>query len=126
MDALNYIDGKHLPAAEWLDNVDPAAGAPYGRVASSAAAEVDLAVAAARRAFPAWAATPAVQRARLLRALARLIERDRDRLARAEAMDGGKPVALADSAGFVAIAREVIVRAAEARGERGPRIEIAD
>ena len=97
MDALNYIDGKHLPAAEWLDNVDPAAGAPYGRVASSAAAEVDLAVAAARRAFPAWAATPAVQRARLLRALARLIDRDRDRLARAEAMDGGKPVALASS-----------------------------
>ena len=40
--------------------------------------------------------------------------------------DTGKPVALADAEGFVAIAREVIVRAAEARGGRGPRIDIED
>ena len=97
MDALNYIDGKHVAAAEWLDNVDPAAGAPYGRVASSDAADVERAVAAARRAFPAWAATPVGQRSRLLRAVARLIDRDKDRLARAEAIDGGKPVTLASS-----------------------------
>ena len=97
MDALNYIDGKHVPAAEWLDNVDPAAGAPYGRVASSDAADVERAVAAARRAFPAWSATPVAQRSRLLRAVARLIERDKERLARAEAVDGGKPIALASS-----------------------------
>jgi len=97
VDALNYIDGKHVPAAEWLDNVDPAAGAPYGRVASSDAADVESAVAAARRAFPAWSATPVAQRSRLLRAVARLIERDKERLARAEAVDGGKPIALASS-----------------------------
>jgi len=97
VDALNYIDGKHVAAAEWLDNVDPAAGAPYGRVASSDAADVERAVAAARRAFPAWAATPVGQRSRLLRAVARLIDRDKDRLARAEAIDGGKPVTLASS-----------------------------
>ncbi|HYV66386.1 MAG TPA: aldehyde dehydrogenase [Myxococcales bacterium] len=97
MDALNYIDGKHVPAGEWLENMDPAAGAPYGRVASSDASDVDRAVAAARRAFPGWSATPAAQRSRHLRSLARLIERDRDRLARAEALDGGKPVALASS-----------------------------
>jgi len=97
VDALNYIDGKHVAAAEWLDNVDPAAGAPYGRVASSDAADVERAVAAARRAFPAWAATPVGQRSRLLRAVARLIDRDKDRLARAEAIDGGKPVTLAST-----------------------------
>jgi aminomuconate-semialdehyde/2-hydroxymuconate-6-semialdehyde dehydrogenase len=97
VDALNYIGGKHVGAAEWLENVDPAAGAPYGRVASSDAADVERAVAAARRAFPAWSATPVAQRSRLLRAVARLIERDKDRLARAEAIDGGKPIALASS-----------------------------
>ena len=97
MDALNYIDGRHVAAAEWLENVDPAAGAPYGRVASSDSADVERAVAAARRAFPAWSATPVAQRSRLLRAVARLIERDKDRLARAEAVDGGKPIALASS-----------------------------
>jgi len=97
VDALNYIDGKHVAAAEWLDNVDPAAGAPYGRVASSDAADVERAVAAARRAFPAWSATPVARRSRLLRDVARLIERDQERLARAEAVDGGKPIALASS-----------------------------
>src|SRR6267142_1656818 len=97
VDALNYIEGKHVAAAEWLDNVDPAAGAPYGRVASSDAADVERAVAAARRAFPAWSATPVAQRSRVLRAVARLIERDREQLARAEAVDGGKPIALASA-----------------------------
>ena len=97
MDALNFIEGKHLPAADWLDNFEPAAGAVYGRVASSDPADVERAVAAARRAFPAWSATPAAQRSRLLRALARLIERDRDRLARAESVDTGKPLSLATS-----------------------------
>src|SRR5207237_172518 len=97
LDALNFIDGKHVPAAEWLDNFEPAAGAPYGRVASSDASDVERAVAAARRAFPVWSATPAAQRSRLLRTVARLIERDRDRLARAESVDTGKPLSLAAS-----------------------------
>src|SRR5207237_647639 len=41
--------------------------------------------------------TPVAQRSRLLRALARLIERDQDRLARAESIDTGKPLSLAAS-----------------------------
>jgi aminomuconate-semialdehyde/2-hydroxymuconate-6-semialdehyde dehydrogenase len=97
VDALNYIDGRHVAAAEWMENVEPATGAPYGRVASSDAADVERAVAAAARAFPGWSATPAAQRARVLRRLARLIERDKERLARAEAVDTGKPIALAAS-----------------------------
>ena len=97
MDALNYIDGRHVPAAEWLENFEPATGTAYGRVASSDAADVERAVAAAARAFPAWSATPAAQRSRVLRALARLIERDKERLARAETVDTGKPVTLAGS-----------------------------
>jgi aminomuconate-semialdehyde/2-hydroxymuconate-6-semialdehyde dehydrogenase len=97
MDALNYIDGKQVPAAEWLENVEPATGAAYGRVASSDAGDVERAVAAASRAYPAWSTTPAVQRGRLLRRLARLIERDQERLARAEAIDTGKPITLAAS-----------------------------
>ena len=97
MDALNYIDGRHVPAAEWLENFEPATGTAYGRVASSDAADVERAVAAAARAFPAWSATPAAQRSRVLRALARLIERDKEQLARAETVDTGKPVTLAGS-----------------------------
>ena len=96
-DVLNFIDGRHAAAAsgEWLDDVDPATGGTWARVASSDARDVDRAVAAAGRAFPAWSRTPAPERSRLLRRLARLIERDLPSLARAEAIDSGKPLAVA-------------------------------
>jgi aminomuconate-semialdehyde/2-hydroxymuconate-6-semialdehyde dehydrogenase len=89
---LNYIDGTHVPAAEWLDDVDPATGEVHARVASSDARDVDAAVAAAVRAFPEWSATPAQQRSKVMRRIARLIERDLDKLARAETIDTGKPL----------------------------------
>jgi aminomuconate-semialdehyde/2-hydroxymuconate-6-semialdehyde dehydrogenase len=96
-DVLNFIDGSFHPAAEggWLENFEPATGQVYGRVPDSGQADVERAVQAAARAFPAWAATPAPTRSRLLRNLARLIERDLEKLARAEAVDTGKPVGLA-------------------------------
>src|SRR5438105_2867517 len=96
-DVLNFIDGRQVPAAsgEWLDDVDPATGATHARLASSDARDVDRAVAAALRAFPAWSATPAVERSKLMRRLARLIERDLDSLARAESIDSGKPLSAA-------------------------------
>ena len=98
-DVLNFIDGRHAPAAcgEWLDDVDPATGETYARLASSDARDVDRAVAAALRAFPAWAATPAAERSKLLRRLARLIERDLEKLARAESIDSGKPLSAAQT-----------------------------
>src|SRR5215813_11192215 len=94
---LNFVEGRQEPAAsgEWLDDVDPATAESYARVASSDAADVDRAVAAAVRAFPAWSTTPATDRSRLLRRLARLIERDLEALARAESIDSGKPIAAA-------------------------------
>src|SRR4051812_50134625 len=97
MDALNFIDGRHVPAqgGEWIENYEPATGAPYGKVASSDARDVQAAVAAAQEAFPAWSSLPAQERSRRLRNIARLIERDKDRLARAESIDCGKPITLA-------------------------------
>jgi len=74
--------------------VNPATGAAHAEVADSGAADVDAAVEAARRAFPAWAATPVEDRARILTRLADLIERDLDRLALAETTDTGKPLGL--------------------------------
>src|SRR5207245_7517140 len=57
--------------------------------------EVGRAVAAALRAVPAWAATPAAERSKLLRRLARLIERDLEKVARGESTDSGKPLSAA-------------------------------
>src|SRR5438132_3494525 len=96
-DVLNTIDGRQVAAisGEWLDDVDPAIGETYARVASSDARDVETAVAAAVRAFPSWSRTPAPGRSRELRRLARLIERDLEKLARAESVDSGKPLTAA-------------------------------
>jgi len=95
----NLIDGELVPAAsgETLEDVEPATGDVCARVASSGPQDIDRAALAARRAFPAWAATPVAERSRLLRALADRIARDSEALARAESIDTGKPLALARS-----------------------------
>src|SRR5438552_11577168 len=96
-EVLNYLDGRLSPAVggEWLDDVDPATGASIARVASSDARDADKAVAAAVRAFPGWSQTAASDRSRVLRRIARLIERDLEKLARAESIDSGKPLSVA-------------------------------
>ncbi|MCI0669584.1 MAG: aldehyde dehydrogenase family protein, partial [Myxococcaceae bacterium] len=93
-DVLNLIDGTLQPAVSgrWLDNFEPATGQVFARVPDSDAADVERAVAAAAKAAPGWAATPASTRSRTLRQLARLIERDLEKLARAESVDTGKPL----------------------------------
>ncbi|MCE7974626.1 MAG: aldehyde dehydrogenase [Leptolyngbya sp. PLA1] len=93
----NFIDNQHLPPAsgEYLDVFEPATGEVYAHAPRSDAADVELAVAAAQRAFPAWAATPAAERARLMFRLADLIDENLDALAAAESRDTGKPISLA-------------------------------
>ena len=95
----NWIDGAPRAAAlgATMTVVDPATGAVIGRMAAAGAADVDAAQRAAARAFPAWAARPAAERADLLERLAALVERDLDRLAWLESVDSGKPLALARS-----------------------------
>ncbi|HEX6551107.1 MAG TPA: aldehyde dehydrogenase family protein, partial [Gammaproteobacteria bacterium] len=93
----NYINGELLPAASggWLDDFEPATGAVYARIPDSHKTDIDNAVAAAKRAFPDWAATPSEIRSQWLLKLAALVERDLEKLVRAESVDSGKPVALA-------------------------------
>ncbi len=93
----NYIGGQLVPptSGQYLDSFEPATGQPFAHVPASDTADVEAAVAAARTAFPGWAATPAPERGRLLVRIAELIERDLDRLAHAESQDNGKPVAVA-------------------------------
>jgi aminomuconate-semialdehyde/2-hydroxymuconate-6-semialdehyde dehydrogenase len=93
----NYIDGQLVPAASggWLDDFEPATGQVYARIPDSHKTDVDNAVAAAKHAFPHWSSVPAEQRAQWLLKLAALVERDLEKLARAESIDSGKPLALA-------------------------------
>ena len=95
----NYIGGELVKPASgsYLDNFEPATGKVYSEIADSDDRDVNLAVEAAKAAFPRWSKTPPEERFELLNNLAGLIERDLEALAEAESVDNGKPVSLARS-----------------------------
>jgi len=92
--AENYIDGRWSPAqsGDQREIRCPADGAVVGTVAEAGAEDTRSAIAAARRAFDEgpWPRTPAADRAALLARVARLLERDKADIARAESLDTGK------------------------------------
>ena len=89
-----FIDGAFVDAADGgtFETLDPHDGSVIATVARAGEADVDLAVAAATAAFPAWARLQASQRGRLLLRLADLIESQADELATLESVDTGHPV----------------------------------
>lgn len=93
----NYINGRLVAPlnGKYFDNYHPATGKAYALIPDSDAQDVQLAVDAAKAAFPAWSNTPAEKRAKIMMKIASLIERDQERLAQAESKDNGKPVELA-------------------------------
>ncbi|HEU5314411.1 MAG TPA: aldehyde dehydrogenase, partial [Candidatus Udaeobacter sp.] len=93
----NLIDGQFVEPSggTYLDNIEPATGKPYSQVADSDMRDVEAAVAAAEKAFVDWSKKSAAERSKFLLRIADLIERDVERLARAESIDTGKPVSLA-------------------------------
>ena len=95
----NFIDGEFVEPIGgcYLDNIEPATGLAYSRVADSDARDVERAVSAAEKAFTSWSRTSAADRSCILLRLAALIERDVEKLARAESIDTGKPLSLARS-----------------------------
>jgi len=94
---VNFIGGElRVPqSGNYMEDVNPATGEVIAEIADSDEADVDAAVAAASRAFPAWRKTPAEQRSKLLMRLADLVEQNFDELASLESDDNGKPIALA-------------------------------
>lgn len=93
----NWINGEFSQSAsgETLSCVDPSIGKEYARIPSSDEKDVAKAVEAAQKAFPAWKAKSAEERARLLRKLSQKILDNLEKLARAESIDSGKPYKLA-------------------------------
>ncbi len=92
------IDGKLVPSqsGETFEVVNPATGETLATVARGNAADIERAVAAARRAFenPTWRNMSANDRANLLLRLADLIEKEADDLAVLETLNNGKPAHL--------------------------------
>ncbi len=89
----NFIGGRAVAAASGATDkvVNPATGEVIDEVASSDAADVDAAVAAAKAAFPGWAGATPRARSEALLALAQLIEDNVDELSEIEMRNVGKP-----------------------------------
>jgi 4-guanidinobutyraldehyde dehydrogenase / NAD-dependent aldehyde dehydrogenase len=91
-----WIDGRYVAAAsgETFDCVSPVDGRVLAKVASTDGPDVDLAVAAARRAFERgdWSRLAPRERKRVLLRFAELILAHRDELALLETLDMGKPI----------------------------------
>lgn len=92
-----YIGGEWIDpvGSQTLSVVDPATEQVAGTVAAGTAADVDKAVAAARRAFPGWAATTRDERLEVLRRILDIYRRRTDDLAAALTEEMGAPKALA-------------------------------
>ncbi|WP_372527405.1 aldehyde dehydrogenase family protein [Piscinibacter sp.] len=89
-----FIDGRFVDAAsgETLATLNPHDNTPIVEVAMAGREDIDRAVAAAQRAYPAWSRTAAADRGRILLKLADLIEANAEELARLESLDTGHPL----------------------------------
>ncbi|RMB82641.1 aldehyde dehydrogenase [Streptomyces shenzhenensis] len=89
-----FIDGAWRPGEDLFDVVDPATEEVLTRVPQASMADVDAAVAAARRALTdrAWTGLAPLERTRILSRIADLIEGELEELAVLETRDNGKPI----------------------------------
>jgi len=92
----NYIAGAwHKPVNDmWLDNPEPATGKVYSRLPDSTKEDVQMAVDAAKSAFPIWSQMSVEDRSRIMLAIAHEMKQSFDALAEAESRDQGKPLQL--------------------------------
>jgi len=89
-----FINNEFVDAADGatFDVFNPFDNSLLAQVAEAKAADIDRAVAAARKAFPAWAAVSPSDRGVLIGKLADAIEKDRDNLSLIESLDTGHPI----------------------------------
>ena len=90
----NFIDGEHRPAADGSEEpiLNPATGEQIATAPLSGERDVDVAVAAAGRAFPEWSETPPGERALALLRIADALEEHADELSQLESLNVGKPI----------------------------------
>lgn len=102
----NYINGKLIAPmkGKYIDNYHPATGKVYSLIPDSDASDIQLAVDAAKAAFPTWSVTPTEKRSKIMMKIASIIERDMKMFVEAESKDNGKSV---HTAGMVDIPRAV-------------------
>lgn len=104
----HYINGKHVAGAgkRLGDVYNPATGEVSGQITMATALETADAIAAAQAAFPAWSATPALRRARIMFKFKALLDEHANDLAKAISLEHGKTIS--DARGEVTRGIEVV------------------
>ena len=107
-DLGHFVGGSPVPGTSGRGGTvfDPASGTARGRVAYASEAETRHVIAQAAAALPAWAATPPLQRARVLFRFKALLEQHKDELARLITLEHGK--VFSDACGEVTRGIEVV------------------
>ena len=93
MQIHHLINGESVTSLDYFASINPATQELLAEVAAGGESEVNAAVAAAKEAFPQWANTPAVERARLMRKLGDLITQHVPEIANIETQDCGQVIA---------------------------------
>lgn len=93
----NFINGEFLAPVkgQYIDNYEPATGKVYGEIPNSTEEDVELAVAAAEKAFPIWSNMTNEERGAIMMRISLGIEKRMDEFVAAESRDNGKPLSLA-------------------------------
>ena len=86
------IDGELVAGSETQPVINPSTGEAFATAPTATTAEVDRAVAAAKRAFKTWRHTPVSERADAIRALIAAIEERHEEIAQVIALEVGKPI----------------------------------
>ena len=89
-----FIDGKWVKPSSgvYFPTINPADESHLASIAHANEKDVDNAVKAARKAFPAWSKLPASERAKYIFRIARIMQEKARELAVIETLDGGKPI----------------------------------
>jgi aldehyde dehydrogenase (NAD+) len=87
-----FIGGDFVDGGEPFKTVNPATEEVLAEVSAAGPRDVDAAVGAARRAFPAWSGLKASERGKYLYRIARLVQERSRELAVLESLDNGKPI----------------------------------
>jgi 5-carboxymethyl-2-hydroxymuconic-semialdehyde dehydrogenase len=93
MQINHLINGNSVSSATTFDTINPATQVVLAQVAAGGELEVNAAVAAAKAAFPVWAATPPAARAKIMRKLGDLIAANVPEIAQTETNDCGQVIA---------------------------------
>ncbi len=94
----NFIDGTFVEpqAGKYFDNIEPAKGEAYSQIPNSQKEDVELAVEAAKKAFPIWSNMSIEERGDWMMKVADGIKARMDEFVAAESRDNGKPIKLAE------------------------------